>query len=274
VRTVDVCRAEQVEALVADVAPDAVVHLAAWSSAGRSFAEPRRTFEINGLGTLNLLEAVRAHAPTARVLVVTSAEIYGPCAPGARHEEHAPLRPVSPYGVSKACQDLLTGQYAAAYNLDAIRVRPFSHTGPGQQPTFVLPGFARQIAAIESGRAEPELRVGRLDVERDYTDVRDVVACYCDILLRAPRGSVWNVCSGRAYRLDALLEQLLGMASVSIRVGEDPARLRPADLPRLVGDSRRLGDELGWQPTITMETTLADLIEEARAVEAGTGLSH
>jgi GDP-4-dehydro-6-deoxy-D-mannose reductase len=265
---VDICDEAAVDQLIEATAPEAIFHLAAMSSAGLSFAEPARFLEVNGRGTLNLLEALRRRAPRARLLVISSAEIYGPCAPGTRHSETSPLRPVSPYGVSKVCQDLLTAQYAASYDLDAIRLRPFSHIGPGQSSTFALPGFALQIAAAETGRSEPVLRVGRLDVERDYTDVRDVAACYCEALLKADRGAVLNVCSGSVYRLDELVEALVALARVPIRIEQDPARLRPSDLPRLVGDPGRVRETTGWEPAITMEATLADLIEEARAVVA------
>lgn len=273
VQTLDICDAPAVARLVGEVAPAAIIHLAAWSSAGRSFAEPRRALEVNALGTLNLLEALRAQVPRCRFLLVSSADVYGPCAAGARHDEAAPFAPRSPYAASKAAGELLTMQYAASYNLDAIRIRPFSHTGPGQRPTFVLPGFARQIASIEAGLVEPALRVGRLDVERDYTDVRDVVTCYCDILSRADRGAVYNVCSGRGYHLEALLEQLVALARVPLRIEQDAARLRPSDLPRLVGDPGRVTRELGWAPAITMERTLSDLIEEARAASSRAAIS-
>jgi len=267
VRPLDICQAGEVGALVREVAPAAIVHLAAISSAAQSFASPERALEVNGRGTLNLLEAVRHHAPGARLLAVSSADIYGPCAPGERHDEGAPLNPVSPYGCAKAYADLLTGQYVASYDLDAVRVRPFSHTGPGHPPIFALPGFAHQIAAIEAGLSKPELRVGRLDVERDFSDVRDVVACYCDILVKSDRGAVLNVCRGSAERLDHLLEQLLALARVPIRVVTDESRLRPADLPRLVGDPSAIHAAVGWQAEITMERTLADLIEEARTIQ-------
>ncbi len=273
-RPLDICQAAAVAALVEEIAPAAIVHLAALSSAAQSFAAPHRVFEVNGLGTLNLLEAMRHHAPRARLLMVSSADIYGPCAPGTRHDEQAPLAPVSPYGCSKATADLLTGQYVTSYNLDAVRVRPFSHTGPGQPPTFVLPGFAHQIAAIEAGQVTPELKVGRLDVERDFTDVRDVVACYCDILEKSRRGAVLNVCRGRGERLDHLLEQLLALSRVPIRVVTDASRMRPADLPRLVGDPSAVLGAIGWQAEITMESTLADLIEEARTTQGGGEISN
>jgi GDP-4-dehydro-6-deoxy-D-mannose reductase len=270
-RHLDVTRAEAVSELLDASRPEALVHLAAMSSAGASFEAPCASYAVNGEAAVNVLEAVRHRAPGCRLLMVSSADVYGPCAAGERHDETAPLHPISPYGVSKSLMDRMSEQYARAYGLDVVRVRPFSHTGPGQRPTFVWPAFARQIAAIEAGRLEPRLRVGRLDVERDYSDVRDVVEAYCDILERSGRGQVWNVCSGRGARLDAMLERLLALGRVEIRVETDPARLRPAALPRLVGDPGRLERELGWRPTITMEATLADLLEEARARESTAG---
>ncbi|MGD8396110.1 MAG: GDP-mannose 4,6-dehydratase [Candidatus Eiseniibacteriota bacterium] len=271
IRRLDITEADAVTALVDAVRPEAIIHLAAMSSAGASFGAPRASYVTNGEGAMHVLEAVRHRAPSCRLLMVSSAEVYGPCAAGQRHDESAALHPVSPYGVSKALADRMTEQYGRAYGLDEVRVRPFSHTGPGQAPTFVWPAFARQVAAIEAGRAAPVLRVGRLDVERDYSDVRDVVACYCEILERSGRGQAWNVCAGRGERLETLLQGLLRLARVDITVETDPARLRPVDLPRLVGDPGRVERELGWRPSITMEETLADLLEEARARESTAG---
>jgi len=264
----DVRDANGVRALIQEQAPDGIVHLAALSSAGRSFADPTPVFEVNGMGTLNLLEAVRRVAPRCRVVSVGSADAYGPSAPGRPHTEDTPLAPISPYGASKVWQDVLTGQYGRAYNLDTVRVRPFSHTGPGQRPTFVLASFAHQIANIEAGDSEPVLRVGMLDVVRDYLDVRDVVRCYAELLLTAEAGSVWNVCGGKGYLLRELLDRLLALARVPIGVDVDPERLRAVDVPHLVGDPTRLRQALHWRPKLTMDQTLSDLLDEARSVRA------
>jgi GDP-4-dehydro-6-deoxy-D-mannose reductase len=251
--------------LVRELEPSAVVHLAGQSSAGVSFAAPRDTFEANVLGTWNLLAAVRDEAPAARVLVITSADLYGPSAPGAPHVETAPYRPVSPYGASKAAQDLIAALAASSYRLAVIRVRPFPHAGPGQRPTFALPAFAAQIAAMERGAREPVLRAGNLEVTRDYTDVRDVARAYADLLARGEPGEAYNVCTGRGQRLRELVEGLAAAARVPVRIEVDPARLRPADLPHLVGDPGKLAASTGFTPRIEIERTLADLLDEARA---------
>lgn len=264
-RSLDLRDAEQVRRFIAEVEPDGVIHLAAQSSAGASFAAPRETFEVNVLGTWNLVAALRDEAPAARLLAITSADLYGPSTPDLPHRETAPMNPRSPYGASKAAQDLLVEMAAAAYHLKAIRVRPFTHTGPGQRARFALPAFAAQVAAIERGEHRPVLAVGDLDVVRDYSDVRDVVRAYADLLARGAPGEAYNVCSGRGLSLRHLVEMMIGAARVSIRVELDPARLRPADLGHLVGDPHKLMAATGWRPSIEIERTLADLLEEARS---------
>ncbi len=245
--------------------PDAVVHLAGQSSAARSFEDPAATFAANVTGARNLLEAVRSGVPAARLLIVGSSEVYGPQPAGSRAGEETPFAPVSPYGASKAEADRLaeaSGQGERA--LDVIRVRAFSHTGPGQSPMFVVPAFAQQIAAVEAGRGEPVLRVGNLEVTRDLCDVRDVVRAYVALLERGTRGAAYNVCRGEGVRLTEVVRRLVGMARVAIRVEVDPARLRPADLPWLVGDPSKIARDTGWRCEISFEQTLADVLEEWR----------
>ncbi len=254
----------QAHEFVARVRPDAVIHLAAQSSVGASFAAPRETFEVNVLGTLNLLDAIREEAPAARVLVVASADLYGPSAEGMAHRETSPYRPVSPYGASKAAQDLVSALAGAAYGLSVLRLRAFPQAGPGQRPTFALPSFAAQIAAAERGEAEPILQVGNLEVVRDYTDVRDVVRAYADLLTHGEPGEAYNVCSGRGLLLRHLVERLASAARVPIRIEEDRTRFRPADLPHLVGDPAKLEKATGFRPRVEIGQTLADLLEEAR----------
>lgn len=245
--------------------PSAVVHLAGQSSAARSFGDPAATFEANVTGTRNLLEAVRGGAPTARVLVVGSSEIYGPQPDGSRAGEETPFAPVSPYAASKAEADRLAEASAQGeQGLDVIRVRAFSHTGPGQSAVFVVPGFAQQIAAIEAGRAEAVLRVGNLEVTRDISDVRDVVRGYLALLEHGARGAAYNVCRGDGVKLTEVVRQMVGLARVAIQVEVDPARLRPADIPWLVGDPSKIARETGWRAEVPLERTLADVLEEWR----------
>ena len=254
---------------IAPARPDAVVHLAGQSSAARSFEDPATTFEANVAGTRNLLDAVRGGAPRARLLVVGSSEVYGPQPDGSRVGEETPFAPVSPYAASKAEADHLaetSGQGPQA--LDVIRVRAFSHTGPGQSPAFVVPAFAQQIAAIEAGRAEPVLRVGNLEVMRDISDVRDIVRAYVALLEHGTRGAAYNVCRGEGVKLTEVVRRLVGLAHVAIRVEVDPTRLRPADITWLVGDPSKIACDTGWRAEIPLERTLADVLAEWRTLAA------
>lgn len=244
--------------------PAAVIHLAGQSSTARSFEDPEGTFALNALGTWNLLRAVRDAAHEARTLVVGTSDAYGPQPEGTRVAEATPFRPVSPYALSKAAADALARAYADENDLDVIRTRSFGHTGPGQLPTFVAPSFAQQIAAIEAGRAAPPLRVGNLEVTRDLLDVRDVVRAYLALIERGRRGGAYNVCRGEGVRLTRLLELLIARARVPIAVEPDPARMRPADVPYLVGDPAAIERDTGWRAQITLEQTLDDLLEEWR----------
>jgi GDP-4-dehydro-6-deoxy-D-mannose reductase len=255
-------------AAVADLRPDAVVHLAAQSSAGESFQRPTETYQVNALGTWSVLEAVRRSAPRARVLVVGTGEIYGPQPEGTRVAEDAPYRPVSPYALSKAVADATAEVMARSYGLDVVRTRSFGHAGPGQTTRFVLPSVAQQIAEIEAGRQEPVLKVGNLDVVRDMLDVRDVVRAYLALLERGRAGEAYNVCRGEGCRLADLVGDLVGRSRVRIRIKPDPARVRPADVPYLVGDPTRIAGELGWRAEIPMTRTLDDVLADWRGTAA------
>jgi GDP-4-dehydro-6-deoxy-D-mannose reductase len=239
-----------------------IFHLAAVSYVPRSFQDPYGTIANNVLGQVNLLEAVRSLEPPPLVVIVSSSDAYGLV---YEHElpvtESQPFRPLSPYGVSKATQDLLGLQYHLTYGLPIVRVRPFTHIGPGQSERFALSGFARQIAEAELGMAPPVLLVGELDVERDLLDVRDVVRAY--ELLAEPRfsGEVFNLASGVSWSLRALVERLLSLARIPLRLERDPARLRPIDVRVLRGDATALRTATGWQPTIPIEQTLEDMLE-------------
>lgn len=264
----DLREREPVAAAIADARPDAVIHLAAQSSAARSFEAPAETFAVNTLGTWHLLEAVNAHAPRARVLAVGTSEVYGPQSPGTRVGEDAPFRPVSPYALSKAAADAAAEAAVAHRGLDVVRTRSFGHTGPGQTSRFVIPAWAEQIAAIERGAADPVLRVGNLDVTRDLCDVRDVVDAYVALLERGVRGAAYNVCRGEGAALRDVLARLVALSHVPVTVEVDPARLRPADVPYLVGDPSRIAADTGWRASIPFERTLADVLEEWRAAAA------
>jgi GDP-4-dehydro-6-deoxy-D-mannose reductase len=248
--------------------PDAVVHLAGQSSAARSFQHPDETFEVNVTGTWWLLDAVARAARQARVLVVGSGESYGRQPEGTRATEETPFAPVSPYGLSKAAADALAAAQARGAGLDVVRVRAFGHAGPGQDPRFVLPSLAQQIAAIEAGDGEPVLRVGNLEVTRDMCDVRDVAQAYALLLERGRPGAAYNVCRGEGVRLTDVVGRLVAQARVPLRVEPDPARLRPAELPWLVGDPSAIARDTGWQARIPLERTLGDVLGEWRARRA------
>lgn len=244
------------------VAPDVVFHLAAQSSARRSFDDPVATFSSNVLGTVAILDAVHRLAPRARVLVASSSEVYG-----IVHEadlpvvETVPSRPTSPYAASKVAQEIVAEQYARAFGLDVVISRCFNAVGPGQASQFALPSFARQLTEIARGKREPALRVGNLDVSRDFVDVRDVAHALALMAERGERGSIYNVCSGRAVRLREALGMLLTASGVDVRVEVDESRLRPADVPLLVGSYAHLNEATGWRPELPLERSLADLYQ-------------
>ncbi len=247
--------------------PVMVYHLAAQSSAAVSFRDPGGTFDANVQGTLNLLEAVRA-LPAAEqpvVLSVGSCEEYGPQPEEALPlGEDTPLNPLSPYGVSKVAQTLLCRQYVQAYDLPLIMTRSFSHTGPGHDPRFAFPSFARQIAAAEAGQGPAEIRTGDLSAVRDFLDIRDVTAAYRLLLKEGRPGEIYNVSSGKSLTISQGLEILVGNAKCPITVRRDPDLCRPANIPFMVGDSAKLRRETGWEPEWEIRDTLRGLLDAAR----------
>jgi GDP-4-dehydro-6-deoxy-D-mannose reductase len=249
--------------LLAEVRPDAVAHLAGASSVGSSFADPVGTWEVNLGGTLALLEALRVAAPDTPALIVSSGEIYGRVAEGDLPVGvDTPLRPLSPYGASKAAADLAAAQYRAAYGLPALRVRAFNHVGPGQDPRFVLPNVARQIALAEhEGRDRVDVRVGNLGTRRDFTDVRDMVRAYLLILERGDPDAVYMACSGRSRPVRELVEGLAPLARIPVSFASDAGLRRSGEQPDLYGSPARLRDDTGWMPEIAIETTLADTLD-------------
>jgi GDP-4-dehydro-6-deoxy-D-mannose reductase len=252
-------------AVMAAERPQAVVHLAARSSAAASFDDPAGTFDANTLGTWRLLEAVRLEAPSARVLLVGTSEVYGPQPPGTRVKEDAPFRPVSPYALSKAGADSAGEVAYRRYGLDVVRTRSFGHTGPGQSTRFFLPSMVDQIARAEAGLAEPVLKVGNLDVVRDLTDVRDVVVGYRLLLERGRSGAAYNVCRGEGVRLADVITGVVARARIALRIDADPARMRPVDVAYLVGDGTRMTEDTGWSATRALDETAAEMLDAARA---------
>ena len=258
----DLRDAERTQRFVADIVPERVFHLAALASVGRSWAEPRPALLENQEMTLNVLEAVRASAPAARVLLASSGEVYG--APRELPlSESAPLRPQSPYAVSKAAADLLGELYADAQGLHVVRARAFNHAGPGQSDDYVIGTITRQIAEAEAaGEAGVVLRTGNPDSGRDFTDVRDVVAAYT-LAIEAEPGA-YNVASERAVTVRELVDIARGQTEISIRHEVDPARVRSHDTPEVRGSAEKLRDATGWRPEIPLERTVADALEHWR----------
>ena len=263
-RALDITNAEAVESWLAEGKPDGLIHLAAQASGADSLERPVATYHVNAMGTLHVLDALRRTESRARVLVTGSADIYGAGAAGGRIREDAPLRPGNPYAGSKAAQDVIAEIYAATFRLPVIRTRTFSHTGPGQRPRFALAGFADQLARIDAGFAPPEIRVGNLDVTREYGDVRDVVRAYALLMGRGEAGEAYNVATGHGHKLRDLLDRLIEISGVKATVVVDPSRVRSRDADHLVGDPAKLADATGWKPLRSIEQTLSDLYRDAR----------
>ena len=246
--------------------PDAILHLGGIAFVPLGWTEPQQVFSVNTIGTLNLLDAVRQRAPAARVLVVTSAEVYGSRPTPAPLVEDDPYRPDNIYGVAKAAADHSALLYAAHHHLDVMVARPSNHIGAGQSKDFVSSAFAAQLAAIAAG-APPVMRVGNLDQRRDFTDVRDVVRAYVLLLEKGQTGQAYNIASGRMIAIRELLEALCEVAQVHPRVEVDPALFRPTDA-RPAYDTARIRAHVGWQAEIPLRQTLAAIYADTLARRA------
>jgi nucleoside-diphosphate-sugar epimerase len=261
-RDLDVCDRAAVEAKLKQVLPEAIVHLAAQSSVAASAVDPEQTYRINTGGTLSVLEGALRCARRPRVLLIGSADQYGSARPGSPpFTEDSPLAPASAYARSKTEAERL-GTSFGNQGLEVVRVRAFSHSGPGQSDVFALSSFARQAAEIEAGRREPVLRVGNLDAVRDYLDVADVVEAYLRLLDPDVPADIYNVASGVGTRLGDLLDVLLDLADPRASIERDPERFRPADCS--VGDASRLRNATGWRPTVPIERMLERLLDDWR----------
>ena len=269
---VDLRSESDITRLTGEVKPDWVFHLAAVSNVRKSWQTRKETLETNILGTQNLLEAVRNEAPRARVLFISSADVYGAVEePTGILQEGAPLRIESPYGFSKAAAEMLCGFYEKVEDIDIVIARPFPHTGPGQTADFVCSDWARQIVRIERGESTPALKVGNIDVRRDFSDVRDVVKAYILLLSKGRRGEVYNVCSGRAIALREILDFLIRETTkdMHLSVEADPSRMRKIDRSFQVGSNRKISEETGWFPKIPIDRTLRDLLAYWRQMSGG-----
>jgi GDP-4-dehydro-6-deoxy-D-mannose reductase len=241
---------------------DSVIHLAAQSSVPDSFRDPLTTYEVNFIGTQNLFEALRAVGFKGRVVYVSSADIYGNVGEEQLPiSEEVPPQPMNPYAVSKASAELLCRYWAGTEAMDLIIARSFNHIGPGQSTRFALADFAKAIAEMKLGRRPPLLEVGDLDVTRDFTDVRDVVKAYLLLLQAGKGGQTYNVCSGKERHLNETVLQLGKLAKIDVQIKVDPSRLRKASQRRAVGSHSKLTQDTGWQPVITWEQTLNDMLD-------------
>ncbi len=252
--------------MIEKIKPEWIFHLAAQSFVPTSWTAPSESLTTNVIGQVNLFEAVRRTGLKCRIQIACSSEEYGLVYPDELPiRETNPLRPLSPYAVSKVAQDMLGYQYWMSWKVDSVRTRGFNHEGPRRGPVFVASDFAKQIADIEKGRKPPVIHVGNLEARRDFSDVRDVVRAYWLALEKCEPGEVYNICTGRAWSIREVLDLLLGMTKVKIEVRKDPARLRPSDVPVLLGDSSKFAKATGWKPAIPFEQTLRDMLEHWRA---------
>ena len=259
----DVCDGAAWDSFVATAMPDAVIHLAALTFVPDSFANPRKTFEINLLGTLNVLQALQRHAFAGRMLFVGTGDVYGAVAPELLPITEQTLpRPRNPYAVSKLAAESLCFQWSQTHGFDVVMARPFNHIGRGQSRSFVIPSMARQIAEIAAGKRPPSVDVGDIDVRRDFTDVRDVVQSYFALIEAGQRGEVYNVCSGREHTIRDVLIALGKMADVEFEIRQDPARFRAAEQRRIVASNQKIMRDTGWTPETAFDQSLEEVLKE------------
>lgn len=258
----DMSDAEVASEILSKANADCVFHLAAQAFVPLSWSNPWQTMENNIRSQLNILEILVGSGARPKVLVVGSADEYGMILPDELPvTEDTPLRPYSPYAVSKIAQDMLGYQYFVSHGLPIVRVRPFNHIGTRQSPAFVTSDFAKQIAEIEDGRREPRLLVGNLEAKRDFTDVRDMVRGYYLALERGEDGEVYNLGAERAYSIREALEALLEMSEAQIDVVQDPSRMRPSDVPVVVSDCSKFRQRTGWRATVNLRESLREILD-------------
>lgn len=264
----DLSNLESTTCAIIAAKPDAIFHLAGQPFVPESFRDPAATLATNTLGALHIFLTLIAQRMPTRVLVIGTNEEYGQIRPeDLPLREDAPLRPTSPYGVSKVAQSMLSLQYHLSHQLDIVRVRPFTHIGPRQNERFVTAAFARQIARIELGLQSPVMHVGNLSACRDFTDVRDIVRAYALLIRHGVAGEVYNVGSGRALMIRQMLDMLLAESTVPITIQPNPDLMRPIDIPLVTCDASRLRTCTGWEPSILIDQTLRDILAHWRSIE-------
>lgn len=258
----DLLDAHSLYTVIDKIKPDYIFHLAAQSFVQSSWASPTQTLEVNIIGSAHLFEAVRKTGLPVPIQIACSSEEYGKVLPDeVPIKETNPLRPLSPYAVSKLAMDYLGYQYHESYDMNIIRTRGFNHTGPRRGDVFAESSFAKQIAEIEKGKREAVVKVGNLEAQRDYTDVRDMCRAYYLAVRKCDAGDVYNIAVGKAWRIRSVLDLLISMSRVKVEVRQDPTRMRPSDVEILVGDNSKFVKKTGWKPEITFEQTMADLLD-------------
>ena len=257
----DIRDASSVREVLEKVKPDRIFHLAAQSFVPTSWNAPEETLTTNLIGQLHILEGVRKLGLKTRIQIAGSSEEYGLVHPDEIPiKETNPLRPLSPYAVSKVAQDMLAYQYYQSYGVDSVRTRAFNHEGPRRGPVFVTSNFCRQVAEIEKGKRDAVIHVGNLEAKRDFTDVRDIVRAYWLSLEKGKAGEIYNIGSGRCWEIREMLNLILSMTDRPIEVRQDPERMRPSDVQILLSDSTKFVRETGWKPEIPFEQTIRDLL--------------
>ncbi len=252
----------QIVEVLATVQPDYIFHLAAQSSVALSWKNPKLTVDVNIIGAINLLNAIRRLNYSARVLFVGSGEEYGHVnAQDVPIQEDCSLNPGNVYAVTKACQNMMATIYAQAYGLQLVMTRSFNHIGPKQSSKFVVADFCSQVARIEKGLQEPVIKVGNLSAKRDFTDVRDMAKAYCRLIQYGRAGETYNVGSGHAVAVEAVLKEILSQAAAEIRIEVDPAKLRPVDVPIIEADTKKLFQDTGWVQCFSLQRTIADTLD-------------
>ena len=247
--------------IISKVKPDKIFHLAGQSAVGLSWKNPTLTFDVNVNGTINLLEVLRVKNINTKILIIGSSDQYG-----IIKEEDCPINenqeqnPQSPYGISKKTQEEIALLYSKVYNMNIIVARPFNHIGPGQNKNFVVPDFASKIIDIERG-AVPIIKVGNLDTYRDFTDVRDIVRAYVLLLEKGNIGEIYNIGSGKAIRVQEILDKLINLSRLPISVEIDPDKFRPIDVPLVLCDNSKINSDTGWEPQISIDKTLIETLE-------------
>lgn len=257
--------AGDISKVIQRVKPDYLCHLAGFSSVALSWQDPAQTFQVNTIGTIRVLDAIRQASPATKILTVGSAEEYGLVRSSEPITEEYVLQPMSPYGASKAAAGFLAQQYARAYDLHICHVRPFNHIGSGQGKGFVTTDFASQLVAMEKGLIAPVLKVGNLEAKRDFTNVRDIVQGYLQLLQLGQRGEVYNLASGKAVHVQALLDMMLRVTRIKVEVQVDTERLRPSEVPVLAGNIDKIKTLTGWQPGISLEESVGEVLADWRS---------